>query len=142
MSTEKSQKTTQSATIRAKQIQGLIRKMKQEIKKIEREGEVAPLDCHIIRYQVNRNQKLYYYYKLQSTSPIFPMATDSRKKTKYKYLGKAGSEAHIDAVEKMTRRDIIDELERVIHSLQESYLDICFGGEIEPDPSYYLQDDK
>ena len=120
MSTEKSQKTTQSATIRAKQIQGLIRKIKQKIKKIEREGEVAPVDCLIIRYQVNRNQKLYYYYKLQSTSPIFPMATDSRKKTKYKYLGKAGSEAHIDAVEKMTRRDIIDELERVIHSLQES----------------------
>ena len=120
MSTEKSQKTTQSATIRAKQIQGLIRKIKQKIKKIEQEGEVAPVDCLIIRYQVNRNQKLYYYYKLQSTSPIFPMATDSRKKTKYKYLGKAGSEAHIDAVEKMTRRDIIDELERVIHSLQES----------------------
>ena len=120
MSTEKSQQTTQSATIRAKQIQGLIRKIKQKIKKIEREGEVAPVDCLIIRYQVNRNQKLYYYYKLQSTSPIFPMATDSRKKTKYKYLGKAGSEAHIDAVEKMTRRDIIDELERVIHSLQES----------------------
>ena len=120
MSTEKSQKTTQSATIRAKQIQGLIRKIKQKIKKIEREGEVAPVDCLIIRYQVNRNQKLYYYYKLQSTLPIFPMATDSRKKTKYKYLGKAGSEAHIDAVEKMTRRDIIDELERVIHSLQES----------------------
>ena len=120
MSTEKSQKTTQSATIRAKQIQGLIRKIKQKIKKIEREGEVAPVDCLIIRYQVNRNQKLYYFYKLQSTSPIFPMATDSRKKTKYKYLGKAGSEAHIDAVEKMTRRDIIDELERVIHSLQES----------------------
>jgi len=120
MSTEKSQKTTQSATIRAKQIQGLIRKIKQKIKKIEREGEVAPVDCLIIRYQVNRNQKLYYYYKLQSTLPIFPMATDSQKKTKYKYLGKAGSEAHIDAVEKMTRRDIIDELERVIHSLQES----------------------
>ena len=120
MSTEKSHKTTQSATIRAKQIQGLIRKIKQKIKKIEREGEVAPVDCLIICYQVNRNQKLYYYYKLQSTLPIFPMATDSQKKTKYKYLGKAGSEAHIDAVEKMTRRDIIDELERVIHSLQES----------------------
>ena len=120
MSTPTSKQTTQSAAIRGKQIQSLIRKMKQKIKKIEREGEVIPREVHIIRYQVNRNQKLYYYYKLQSTSPIFPMATDSRKKTKYKYLGKAGSEAHIDAVEKMTRRDIIDELERVIHSLQES----------------------
>ena len=120
MSTPTSKQTTQSAAIRGKQIQSLIRKMKQKIKKIEREGEVIPREVHIIRYQVNRNQKLYYYYKLQSTSPIFPMATDSQKKTKYKYLGKAGSEAHIDAVEKMTRRNLIDELERVIHSLQES----------------------
>ncbi|MCL2926240.1 MAG: hypothetical protein MGF17_16945 [Trichodesmium sp. MAG_R04] len=142
MSTQTSKQTTQSAAIRGKKIHALIRNMKQKIKKIEREGEVIPRDCHIIRYQVNKNQKLYYYYKLQSASPIFPMATDSQKKTKYKYLGKAGSEAHIDAVEKMTRRNLIDELERVIHSLQESYLNICFGGEIEPDPSYALQDDK
>ncbi|WP_255502781.1 hypothetical protein [Okeania sp. KiyG1] len=42
----------------------------------------------------------------------------------------------------MTRRNLIDELERVVHSLQESYLDICFGGEIEPDPSYDFQDDQ
>ncbi|MGB3510132.1 MAG: transposase [Microcoleaceae cyanobacterium] len=116
--------------------------MKQKIKKIEQEGEVAPCEVHIIRYQVNRNQKLYYYYKLQSASPIFSMATDSHKKTKYKYLGKAGTEAHIDAVEKMTRRDIIDELERIVHSIQESYLNICFGGEIEPEPSSDFQDDK
>ena len=34
--------------------------------------------------------------------------------------GKGGSEAHIDAVEKMTRRNLINELERVVHSLQES----------------------
>ena len=92
--------------------------MKQKIKKIKREGEVIPRDCHIILYQVNRNQKLYHYYKLQSTSLIFPMATDSQKKTKYKCLGKGGSEAHINAVEKMTRRNLIDELERVFHSLQ------------------------
>ncbi|NET29768.1 transposase [Okeania sp. SIO1I7] len=142
MASQTSEQTTQSPALRGKQIQSLIRKLKQKIQKIEREGEVTPRDCHIIRYQVNRNQKLYYYYKLQSAEPIFPMATDSQKKTKYKYLGKAGSEAHINAVEKMTRRNIINELERVVHSLQESYLDICFGGEIEPDPSYNFQDDK
>jgi hypothetical protein len=39
-------------------------------------------------------------------------------------------------VKKVTRRGIIDEFERVINSLQESYLDICFWGETEPDPSY------
>ncbi len=54
-----------------------------------------------------------------------------RKKTKYKYLGRAGSSAHIDAVEKLTRRNLIDELERVIQSLTESYLDIYIGTETE-----------
>ena len=139
MSTQKSLKTSQEATLRAQQIKSLIRKLKQKIQKIEREGEVAPPHCHIIRYQINRNQKIYWYYKLQAAEPIFPMATDSNKKTKYFYLGKAGSEAHIDALEKLTRRDLIDELERVIHSLQESYFDICFVGESKPDSSYYTE---
>ena len=59
------------------------------------------------------------------------MATDSEKKTKYKYLGRARSAAHIDAVEKLTRRNLIDELERVIKSLTEGYLDIYIGTETE-----------
>lgn len=136
MSTDKPLLTYQEAELRAKQIKSLVRKLKQKIKKIEREGEVAPPNCHIIRYQVNQNQKIYWYYKLQAMKPIFPKATDSSKKTKYLYLGKAGSEAHLDAVEKLTRRDLIDELERVITSLQEAYLDVCFGGETQRDPSY------
>lgn len=139
MATPKSLKTRQEAQARAKQIKALIRKLKQKIQTIEREGEVAPPHCHIIRYQTKQNQKIYWYYKLQSAEPIFSMASDSQQKTKYLYLGKAGSEAHIDAVEKMTRRSLIDELERVIHSLQESYLDVCFGGETEPDSSYYTE---
>ncbi len=74
---------------------------------------------------------IYWYYKLQAAESISPMATNSPKKTKYKYLGRAGSEAHIDAVEKLTRRNLIDELERVIQSLTESYLDIYIGTETE-----------
>ncbi|EAM49696.1 hypothetical protein CwatDRAFT_3108 [Crocosphaera watsonii WH 8501] len=70
-------------------------------------------------------------YKLQAAESIFPMATNNEKKTKYKYLGRAGSSAHIDAVEKLTRRNLIDELERVIQSLTESYLDIYIGTETE-----------
>ena len=42
-------------------------------------------------------------------------------------------------MEKVTRRGLIDELERAINSLQESYLDVCFGGETELDPSYYTE---
>lgn len=137
MSRESKALTTQSPIVRGKQIKSTISKFKKQIKKIKSEGEVAPPHCHIIRYQVRRNQKIYWYYKLQANEPIFDRATDSSKKTKYKYLGKAGSEAHVDTVEKMTRRNLIDELERVIFSLQESYLDICFGGETEADSDYY-----
>ena len=137
MSIRKSSKTSQPSKLRSQQIKATIRKLKQKIQKVEREGEVAPPHCHIIRYQTKQNQKIYWYYKLQAAEPIFTMATDSSKKTKYLYLGKAGSEAHINAVEKLTRRSLIDELERVINSLQESYCDICFGGETEPDSSYY-----
>ncbi len=57
-------------------------------------------------------------------------------------MGKAGSEAHINAVEKMTRRNLIDELERIITSLQESYMDLCFGGETEADPSCLIEKAK
>jgi hypothetical protein len=89
----------------------------------------------VIRYQTKQNQKIYWYYKLQAAEPIFPTATDNQKKSKYLYLGKAGSEAHLEAVEQVIRRGLIDELERAIESLQSSYLDICFGGETEPDPS-------
>ena len=131
MSSHSELKTSQDAPLRAKQIKSLIPSLKQKIKKIEREGEVAPPHCHIIRYQVNRNGTIYWDYKLQAAESIFPMATNNEKKTKYKYLGRAGSEAHIDAVEKLMRRNLIDEYERVIQSLTESYLDIYIGTETE-----------
>ncbi|NEQ69438.1 MAG: hypothetical protein F6K21_28890 [Symploca sp. SIO2D2] len=130
-----SHKTNQEASLRAKQIKAYIRKLKQKIQKIYSEGEVAPSHCHVIRYQTKKNDKIYWYYKLQAVEPLFPTATDKNKKSKYLYLGKAGSEAHLDAVDKVTRRGLIDELERTLNSLQESYLDVCFGGETEPGPS-------
>ena len=45
MSTQKSLKTSQEGTLRAKQIKSLIRNLKQKIQKIERSGEVAPPHC-------------------------------------------------------------------------------------------------
>ncbi len=139
MSRDSKALTAQAPIVRGKQIKTAVRKLKNKIKKIKSEGEVAPENCHIIRYQIRRNQKIYWYYKLQAKEPIFPMLDNPEKKTKYIYLGKAGSEAHIDAVEKMTRRNLIDELERMLTSLQESYLDLCFGGETEADPSYSIE---
>ncbi len=139
MSRDSKALTAQAPIVRGKQIKSTIRKLKNKIKKIKSEGEVAPQNCHIIRYQVRRNQKIYWYYKLQASEPIFSRVENPEKKTKYIYLGKAGSEAHINAVEKMTRRNLIDELEKIITSLQESYLDLCFGGETETDPSYFTE---
>ena len=85
MSSHSELKTSQDVHLRAKQIKSLIRSLKQKIKKIEREGEVAPANCHIIRYQVNGKGTIYWYYKLQAAESIFPMATNNEKKTKYKY---------------------------------------------------------
>ncbi len=65
MPRESDLQTTQSALVRGKQIKSAVRKLKQKIKKIQAEGEVAPRNCHIIRYQIKRNQKIYWYYKLQ-----------------------------------------------------------------------------
>jgi len=135
MPSPNSKPTNQEAGLRAKQIKAYIRKLKRKIQKIYNEGEVAPPHCHVIRYQTKKNNKIYWYYKLQAIEPLFPTATDENKKSKYLYLGKAGSEAHLDAVDKVTRRGLIDELERILNSLQESYLDVCFGGEAEPDLS-------
>ncbi|WP_245602621.1 hypothetical protein [Gloeothece verrucosa] len=50
-------KTNQDPTRRARQIKNLIRKFKQKIQKIQNEGEVAPPNCHIIRYQVTLSSK-------------------------------------------------------------------------------------
>ena len=42
----------------------------------------------------------------------------------------------------VTLRAIIDEIDRMINSLEESLLDVSFGTEIRPDPSYFTEFDK
>ena len=128
--------TNQPRDLRAKQLKKLIGKIKRQISNIKKSGEIAPPTCNVIRYQIRQNQKIYYYYKLQSKSAIFPTVNNEDKLSKYLYLGKAGSETHIEAMEQVTRRALIDELERVQNSLQEMYLDVCFGGEMKDDPEF------
>ena len=92
MSRDSKALTAQAPIVRGKQIKSAVRKLKNKIKKIKSEGEVAPQNCHIIRYQVRRNQKIYWYYKLQASEPIFPMVDNPDKKTKYIYLRSARAE--------------------------------------------------
>jgi hypothetical protein len=62
--------------------------------------------------------------------PYFPCAT-SEKLSKYKHLGKAGTIAHIDAVMSVFRRTIWDEIQKIIHTLDDCLLDISSGSKQE-----------
>lgn len=115
---------------RAERLTTTIAALKVKIQQIYDEGEVAPKGCYVARYQV-RQQKIYWYYKLQATEPIFEQAKARQKKSKYKHLGRAGSEEHITAVIQVVRRNQIDELERTINSLTNSLLDLYYDGESE-----------
>lgn len=114
---------------RADRIQVAIAALKKQIHYMERQGVVAPPDCYVARYQVRQQQRVYWYYKLQATDAIFEQATAKVKKSKYKHLGKGGTQAHIDAVMQVARRAQIDELQRAINSLSDSWLDILSGTE-------------
>ena len=119
---------------RAERLTATIAALKVKIQQIFHEGEVAPKGCYVARYQVRQRQKIYWYYKLQATEPIFEQATNRQKKSKYKHLGRAGSAEHITAVVQVARRTQIDELERTINSLTNSLLDLYYDGEIETIP--------
>ena len=96
---------------------------------IKATGEVAPNGCVVSRYQVRQQQKIYWYYKLQATTPTFPKAHDAKALSKYKHLGKAGSEAHITAIMQVVRRAQIDEIQRTIDTLTQALLDVGYDDE-------------
>ena len=112
-------------------ITSAISALKQQIQKIEASGQVAPKGCVVSRYQVRQQQKIYWYYKLQAQKPIFPKAQDNKALSKYKHLGKAGSEAHINAVMQVIRRAQINEIQRNIDSLTQTLLNVGYDDEPE-----------
>jgi hypothetical protein len=119
----------------------LIKKLKSFRKSISKRGEVAPEGCNLIKYKISQNKKLYNYYKLQGYEPIFE-TLDGKKKTRYRYLGTAGSEAYIEGVMAVTHRRIIDEIDEMINSVEDSLLEVSFNTEIRKDPSYFTEEDK
>ena len=134
-------KTSGKKEEREARLVATIKKLKQLKKTTGKLGKVAPSGCNLVKYQIPQNKKFYDYYKLQAYQPIFN-TVDGQKKTRYQYLGTAGSEAHIDGVMQVTLRGVIDEIDRMINSLEESLLDVSFGTEIRPDPSYFSEGDK
>ena len=109
--------------------------LEKQQKQILKQGELAPNGAWVARYQVRQNTKKYWYYKLQVPEPYFQCAT-SKKLSKYKHLGKAGTQAHIDAVMSVFRRTVWDEIQKIIHTLDDCLLDISSGTEQEEEEAY------
>lgn len=127
----KTSKDTESDKLaRFDRIKKAITALEKQQRQILKQGELAPSGAWVARYQVRQNNKKYWYYKLQAPTPSFQGLTSSEL-SKYKHLGKAGTPDHIDAVMSVFRRSVIDEIQKIIRSLDDCLLDITSGAEQE-----------
>ena len=69
-----------------------------------------------MRYRAKGKGGTYWYYKWQSSEPIF--VTKTGKNSCHQYIGKAGSPAFLKAVEMMKNRTKIEALQQVLHTLE------------------------
>ena len=108
---------------RLDELKHLIKQLQQDIEDIRDEGEIAPSGCWIVRYQA-KGQKggRYWYYKWMSHEPIF--ITKNGNPSRHQYLGKAGTEAYLKAVEALSRRGRIEALERAMSTLSRGLEDL------------------
>ena len=111
-------------TLRIERIQKAIAQLSQKKAEIEENGEIAPTGCYVARYQARGQKHRYWYYQLKASEAIFPKTNQDNEYSRYQHLGKAGSEAHINAVLAVVRRVQIDELTKAIDGLKESWLDL------------------
>ena len=126
-----SSKSQQDQLERITRLQSAIATLETYQNFFERLGELAPEGAWVARYQVRQPKKAYWYYKLQASSPTFTTTGETPKLSKYKHLGKAGTQAHVEAVMGVARRTIVEELQKTIDSLKSSLLDISFDSEQE-----------
>ena len=109
---------------RADRLLATITILEQQIKNISESGELAPSSYRIARYQARGKCKPYWYYKLHADTPIFPTKRNKNKLSRYQHLGAAGSQAHVDGVLMVIRRNQIDELQKAIDNLRDSWCDL------------------
>ena len=108
---------------RLDELKHLLEQLQQEIEDVHREGEIAQSGCWIVRYQAKgRKGGRYWYYKWMSHEPIF--VTKKGNPSRHQYLGKAGSEAYLKAVEALSRRGRIEALNRAISTLSTGLEDL------------------
>jgi hypothetical protein len=109
---------------RAERLLETINILSESIGQIKDSGELAPDGCYVARYQARGQKKAYWYYKLHALTPIFPKVNSPQQLSRYKHLGAAGSAAHVDAVLQVVRRLQVNEIQKAIHSLKESWSDL------------------
>ncbi len=108
---------------RLDELKHLIKQLQQDIQDIRDEGEIAPSGCWIVRYQAKgKKGGRYWYYKWMSHEPIF--VTKNGNPSRHQYLGKAGSQAYLKAVEALSRRGRIEALERGMSTLSMGLSDL------------------
>ena len=81
---------------RIEKVQALIDELSREIDSIKANSPIAPPACGIVRFRAKGKGGAYWYYKWQSPNPIF--VTKRGNSSRYKYIGKAGSPAFLEAV--------------------------------------------
>ena len=101
---------------RIEKVQALIEEISREIDTIKAHSPIAPPACGIVRFRAKGKGGAYWYYKWQSPKPIF--VTKRGNSSRYKYIGKAGSPAFLEAVEMMRNRTSLSALEQVRHTLE------------------------
>jgi hypothetical protein len=109
---------------RAERIRNAIANLESQKAELSRHESIAPVGSYVARYQARGQLYRYWYYQLKAPEAIFPKINKEKEYSRFQHLGKAGSQAHIDGVLAVVRRNQIDELTRAIESLKESWLDL------------------
>ena len=129
----RNQTSSEDKAIRVDRIIETLTNLEKE-KKLLEELDLAPVDSWVARYQVRQPKKTYWYYKLQAQVPSFPRAEKPEKLSKYKHLGKAGSQAHVEAILAVCRRGKIEQLQRAIDALIQALQDAGYDAEVDEHP--------
>ena len=114
--------TEQHLASRVEALTALLTHLEQELQSLSNDREIAPPRCWISRYQARGKTKNYWYYKWQSQESVFPTAKG--KKTRYKHLGKAGSQAYLEAVTSQVHRATYEGLQQAISTLKGGLQDL------------------
>ena len=99
---------------RVEELEAKREEIKLEIALIAASKNLAANGCWIVRYRAKGKGGAYWYYKWQSSEPIF--VTKTGKNSCHQYIGKAGSPAFLKAVEMMKNRTKIEALQQVLHT--------------------------